>query len=95
MEHITELSWLIRQKVVYVAQKNLGFKETEGNNSGKFIRAMGGKDGDNWCATFAGYCYRRAYQIVGYELPFLESTGAKRLCKNLGASPDGDIWKNK
>lgn len=78
-------NWLIRQYVAEVAKKNLGYGETGGNNRGLFIRAIGGKEGQEWCATFAGYCYERAYEMAKQPMPFERSQGAKRLVKNLGA----------
>lgn len=83
--------WLIRQRVLHVAHKNLGYGESGGNNRGQFIKAIGGVQNQEWCATFAGYCYARAYEMVGEEMPFDRSQGAKRLTKNLGAC--GRIWK--
>ena len=88
MDHkdvVDNSNWLVRQRVVQVAERNLGYGETEGNNRGRFIRAIGGKDGQEWCATFAGYCYERAFEEVGLPMSFARSQGAKRLCKNLGA----------
>jgi hypothetical protein len=85
------MNWLIRQKVCWVARSNLGFGEEGGNNRGRFIDAIGGKQGQEWCATFAGYCYQRAYEEVAERMPFERSQGAKRLTKNLGAV--GHIWK--
>jgi hypothetical protein len=87
----------IRAKVVYVAMSNIGFGETEGNNRGRFIRALGGIDGQEWCAVFAGYCYRRAFDKLKmrqpewlYRRPWVPEPGAKRLTKNLGRV--GRIW---
>lgn len=74
----------IRSRVVYYAEHNLGFGETEGNNAGRFIRAIGGKDGDEWCGVFAGYCLRKAFAAEMVALPFELSKGAKRLVKNVG-----------
>lgn len=83
----------LRHEAVRISRANLGYKETEGPNAGKFIRAMGGTDGAEWCALFAGYCYRRAYEECGYVLgpkawmyrrPGKLELGAKALTKALG-----------
>src|SRR5690348_10137509 len=80
----------LRAKVVYVARKNIGFGETTANNKGPFIEAIGGKQGMEWCALFAGYCYRRAYQLLGeeppawlYRRPGVAEPGALRLWQGL------------
>jgi hypothetical protein len=56
------------ERVVLIARSNLGYGEVGGNNRGKFIRLIGGDelsvDDPAWCALFAGYCYRRAYEIL-------------------------------
>lgn len=59
----------IRERVVQVAIKNLGYGEATANNAGKFITAIGGKQGMEWCALFAGHCYRRAFELEGEEPP--------------------------
>lgn len=74
----------VRREVLYVATSNLGFGEQGANNKGRFIEAIGGKPGQEWCAYFAGYCYERAYERLGFDMPFKRSAGAKRLTKNLG-----------
>ncbi len=56
----------LRSEVVRVARGNLGYGEEEGNNNGRLIRALGGKPGNEWCALFAGYCYRKAYWNLGH-----------------------------
>jgi cell wall-associated NlpC family hydrolase len=86
----------IRHQVVRIARANLGYDDN-GTNSGQFIRAMGGRDGQDWCALFAGYCYRRAYEELGLSPPVWAFTnypasrgklklqlGAKALTKGLG-----------
>lgn len=76
----------IPDRAVQVAIKNLGFGETTANNAGKFIAAIGGKQGMEWCALFVGHCYRRAYQLEGdepppwlYRRPGVAEPGALRL----------------
>lgn len=59
----------IPQLAVKVAIKNIGGGETTANNKGLFITAIGGKQGMEWCALFAGHCYRRAYELAGQEPP--------------------------
>jgi hypothetical protein len=65
----------------------IGQGETEGNNRGPFIRDVchPAKDGNNWCAAFAGYCYDGAAQQLRIDLPFARSLGAKRLGANVAA----------
>lgn len=74
-------------KALHVATKNIGYGEDEGNNLGRFIRAIGGKPGAEWCATFVGYCFARAWGLLGFPgqgVPFDRSSSAKRLTKNIG-----------
>lgn len=90
-------------KLGYVATKvaigNIGFGEKEANNDGPLMRAIGGRAGEEWCALFAGYCWRHAYELQGLEVPawpyrrpgFLE-VGAKALAKNMGAQ--GKLFKD-
>jgi hypothetical protein len=74
--------------VVHVATHNIGFGETIGNNRGKFLEIIGvpyqDKQGAEWCAYFASYCYRKAAFIEALEGRGLARTkvkigGAKRL----------------
>ncbi len=88
----------LRAEVVRYAHANLGYGETEGNNRGRFIRALGGVDGQEWCAIFAGYCYRKAYQSLKMPMPDwlfrrrnVPEPGAKRLTRGLGRV--GSIWR--
>lgn len=85
----------IRELVVHVAASNIGFGETTGNNRGRFIDLIGGElistDNPEWCALFAGYCYRRAYQLLGqtepawlFRRPGVPEPGARRLVRGLG-----------
>lgn len=65
----------LRSEVVRIARGNIGFGEEaiDGiarNNDGRLIRAIGGKPGDEWCALFAGYCYRKAYRNLARFDPF-------------------------
>ena len=80
--------WLrnFRADVVSVAHHNVGYGETTANNRGIFITAIGGKQGMEWCALFAGHCYRRAYQMAKmdepawlYRRPGVAEPGAARL----------------
>lgn len=90
---------LIAEKAVYVARKNLGFGETTANNKGPFIEAIGGKQGMEWCALFAGHCYRRAYQLLGeeppawlYRRPGVAEPGALRLCSGMRDAATSFFW---
>jgi hypothetical protein len=80
----------LRYQVLRIARANLGYGDN-GTNSGRFIEAMGGKQGADWCALFAGYCYRRAHEELGlphpdwvYRRGSSYQTGAKALVKALG-----------
>lgn len=80
---------LWRRFVVDVAEHNLGFGETEGNNRGPFLRAIGAPDGAEWCAYLAWYAHRRAAFYAQIELPYKGSGGAKRLGDAIAACPYG------
>jgi hypothetical protein len=87
----------LRHEAVRIARSNIGYGD-EGTNSGRFINALGGKPGREWCALFVGYCYRRAYDNLGFEVPTwvyrradVLETGAKALTKACGRI--GRIWK--
>ncbi len=69
---------LLRRQIVRVAESNLGYGESEGNNRGPFLRAIGAPDGSAWCSWFAWYCYRRGAEYAELELPFRGSGNAKR-----------------
>lgn len=81
-------------EVVFVAKANIGYGETEGNNRGKFMTAIGAPQGSSWCAAFVRYCFRRAAQRTKmYGPPFNSNTlGAKKLTKNIAAA--GRRYKN-
>lgn len=68
----------LRSEVVRVARGNLGYGEEEANNDGPLMRAIGGQPGHEWCALFAGYCYRRASRNLGKELSWPMHVGADR-----------------
>jgi hypothetical protein len=54
----------LRTEVVRIARGNLGYGEEDANNDGRLIRTIGGKPGAEWCALFAGYTYRKAWETV-------------------------------
>lgn len=54
---------------VEVALGLRGQGEEGGNNRGPFIRELGGRDGDLWCALFAGHCWREAHRRSNLEPP--------------------------
>ncbi len=90
----------IREKVLHVARSNM-YGEQGANNDGAFIRAMGGRPGEEWCALYAGYCYRRAHQLLGiadpqwcWRSPGRLEVGAKALVRALGDEPGGDSWED-
>jgi hypothetical protein len=81
---------MLRNQIVRIARANLGFDD-RGSNSGRFIRALGGVQGADWCALFAGYCSRRAYEELKlpppawcYRYRGVLETGAKALTRALG-----------
>jgi len=91
-EPAPDLDRLIDQ-ALRVATSNIGFGETDANNAGQFIRAIGGTDGMEWCALYVGYCYRRASELLEMPLPFnayrrpgVPEPGAKALTKAIGAA---------
>ncbi len=49
----------ILEKVLFVAQHNLYTEDTPG-----FLQSIGANPKDDWCAIWAGYCYRRAYSLA-------------------------------
>ncbi len=77
----------LRYEVVRIARSNLGYGEREGNNDGPLIRLIGGKTGHEWCALFAGYCYRKAGENLGVDVSWCyrpdgtPRIGAKELIK--------------
>ena len=84
------LALRLRSDVVRIARGNLGYGEEEGNNDGPLLRAIGGQPGHEWCALFAGYCYRKALLILdapGFDpgwtvrRPGVPRIGAKELVK--------------
>lgn len=95
---LTNISQL-RFAAVAVAKRQIGYRETEGNNAGPFIRALGGNNGDEWCALFYGWCYLEGaaklklpppvWCFTGNDLKKRQK-GAKALAKQLGAV--GSIW---
>lgn len=93
---MTTLAEGLRLEAARVAARNLGCGEVGGNNTGPLIEAMGGRAGDDWCALFAGYCYRRAAQLLKLPPPLwcwrgakdykVIETAAKRLGRQMAAS---------
>lgn len=83
----------LRAEAVRVAQANVGF----GEHNPRFLPAIGAKPDYEWCAVYAGYCYRKAYEKLKLAAPAwtmrgkVPEPGAKRLVKNLGAV--GRRWK--
>lgn len=82
------LAPILRQEVTRIARANLGFGEEESNNNGRLMRAIGGKPGAEWCALFAGYCYRKSYMVLDldgqewcWRSPGAPEVGAKALIK--------------
>lgn len=59
---MTNAQW--REKILYVAKKNIGYGEETANNEGHYLELIGSKPGYEWCAVFAGYCYRRSFELL-------------------------------
>lgn len=86
---------LLRRQIVRVAQGNLGFGETEANNRGPFLRAIGAPDGAEWCAYFARYTVRRGAQYAElHDWDFVGSGNAKRLGLAIAATPNGFVTRD-
>lgn len=87
----------LREQIVHVAVSNIGYGESEGNNRGPFLRAIGAPSGAEWCAYFAWYCYKRAAVHANLPMPFKGSGNAKRLglsvlkCGNGFIIPPGEV----
>lgn len=89
----SDAALLIRviSKAIHVAQSNLGYGEEGANNAGRFLELIGGRPGEEWCALWASYPYRRAHELLGLEPPawcyrrpgFIE-VGARALVKAMG-----------
>lgn len=89
------MSLALLEKAVYVARNNIGYGETEANNRGRFIDLIGGDrltvEDPAWCALFAGYCYRRACELLGidppdwlFRRPGVPEAGARNLVMGMG-----------
>lgn len=54
----------LRQKIIDIAQREIGVQEATGNNDGKrveeYLRYTGLGKGYAWCAAFASWCYGQA-----------------------------------
>jgi hypothetical protein len=85
MEKMVASPEYIAAEILYVVDRNLGYGEEGSNNRGRFISAIGGKQGAEWCATVAGYCYEKGHERAHVPMPFERDPGAKRLVKNLAA----------
>ncbi len=56
--------------IAVVAALELRGKGEEGaNNHGAWLRSIGSRDGWQWCAVFAGHCWREAHSRKGLEPP--------------------------
>jgi len=61
-----------------------GGREIGKNNSGKFVKKYLSKIvpvPNNWCAGFVSYCFQKAANKNGIEMPFKYSVGAKNIYK--------------
>ena len=88
----------LRAEVVRIARANVGYGEHNRN----FLAAIGSPANAEWCAVFAGYCYRKAHANLKLPPPIWVfanypasrgrlQLGAKGLTKALGRA--GSIWK--
>jgi hypothetical protein len=75
-----DLSKILKQ-IVKIAVRNIGYGEVGENNKGKFVEAIGGIQGDAWCAAFGGWCYETAFKECGEVMPIKRSLGAKKMGK--------------
>jgi hypothetical protein len=75
----------VREAILAAARRNAGFGEQGANNAGPFIRALGGRDGDLWCALYAGHCVRRGHLDCGLDVPFGVIKSARGLTRAVGA----------
>lgn len=85
---------LWRRQVVRVAQANIGYGETTGNNQGPFLKAIGAPQGSEWCAYFAWYTHKRGAIYAEVTLPYTGSGGAKKLGRAIKACPNGFMTLN-
>lgn len=76
---------VIGEAVVAFAVTLIGQGEQGANNSGDFIRRIGGQQGWEWCALSAGYCWRTVLERAGasaawtYRRPGVPEPGALAL----------------
>jgi hypothetical protein len=70
-------------QIVKVAVRQIGYGETGSNNTGKFIKAIGGTQGEEWCAAFAGWCAEQAHKELDIVMPCKRSLGAKKMGRNI------------
>lgn len=60
---------IVNADVVSIAQSQIGFGETGGNNKGMYIRQyLGGREGLPWCAGFVSYCLKKSGTDISYTL---------------------------
>lgn len=66
-------------EIVRVARAQVGKGEVGGNNRGPFIRLIGGKQGQSWCAWLASWIIVTAATNLGMAPPVKPTGGARRL----------------
>jgi hypothetical protein len=76
----------VGKQIVKVAVRQIGYGEVGANNEGKFIKAIGGTQGEEWCAAFAGWCGEQAHKELELKLPCARSLGAKKMGKNIAGA---------
>lgn len=78
---------------VEVALRLRGRGEEGANNCGPFIRELGGKDGDLWCALFAGHCWRKVSPALwSFRRPGVAEPGARALAQAAAAASGTPIF---
>lgn len=70
--------------MVYEATLEIGKGEEGANNSGAVVhKYFSGHRDEPWCAAFVSWCARRAAARCHGKVPFVQSTSAKRLFRNI------------
>ena len=68
----------IRNRIAQIANAEEGYQE-EGNNINKYASELGMRNGEAWCATFAGWCHWKAgASSIDYPIGNASTTGCVR-----------------
>ena len=91
----------VRADILSIAQSKVGVSEATGNNDGaeveEFQKATGNKKGDQWCASFVAWVYKKAglHTIGNAYSPswFTTETVIYKPSANLNSKPEaGDVF---